>query len=177
LDRSYSSSGSTERRRRPLAVALAVSQLLRAASDEYRPIWTPAIDDELRVIARGQTDLASALLEALEWKPDLVLIVSDGYENDPSRGAAEVARVFREHLDPTRRVSMIHLNPVFDADHYAPKTIGRALPTVGLRDAEDLFTMLGFARFVEGSAPLEELEHYLARRVAQLLGAEDGAQR
>ncbi|MEZ4361540.1 MAG: hypothetical protein R3B48_15240 [Kofleriaceae bacterium] len=36
LDRSYSSSGSSEKRRRPLAVAWAVSHLLRAAAREYR---------------------------------------------------------------------------------------------------------------------------------------------
>ncbi|MEZ4361539.1 MAG: hypothetical protein R3B48_15235 [Kofleriaceae bacterium] len=96
--------------------------------------------------------------------------MSDGYENDPPRGAAEVARVFRQRLDPERRVSIIHLNPVFDAEHYAPRALGAAIPTVGLRDAEDLLTMLGFARFADGSAPLSELEAYLATRVRGVLG-------
>ena len=40
-----------------------------------------------------QTDLASPLLAALEWAPDLVVIVSDGFDNDPPRGAGEVCRV------------------------------------------------------------------------------------
>jgi len=40
LDRSYSSAGSTEKRRRPLAVALGASYLLRAASREFRAFWT-----------------------------------------------------------------------------------------------------------------------------------------
>ena len=43
------------------------------------------------------------------------------------------------------------------------------VPTVGVRDAEDLPTVLGFARFAEGAAPLSELEHYLAARVRGLL--------
>ena len=43
------------------------------------------------------------------------------------------------------------------------------MPTVGLRDAEDLPTLLGFARFADGTAPLEELEAYLERRVNELL--------
>jgi hypothetical protein len=72
-------------------------------------------------------------------------------------------------LDPNRTTSIIHLNPVFDAEHYAPRTIGAAIPSVGLRDAEDLLTMLGFARFADGSAPLAELEDYLAERVKRLL--------
>ena len=169
LDRSFSSSGSSEKRRRPLAVAWAASQLLRSAAQEYRAFWTPRLDDELQVAAQGQSDLATPLLDALEWGADLILIVSDGHENDPPRGAAEVARVFKNRLDPNRKTSIVHLNPVFDADHYAPRSIGSAIPTVGLRDAEDLLTMLGFARFADGSAPLLELEDYLAERVKQML--------
>ncbi len=106
LDRSFSSSGSSEKRRRPLAVAWAASQLLRLAAQEYRAFWTPRLDDELKVTAHGQSDLATPLLEALEWGADLILIVSDGCENDPPRGAAEVARVFRTRLDTDRRTSM-----------------------------------------------------------------------
>jgi hypothetical protein len=171
LDRSYSSSGSSEKRRRPLAVAWAAHHLLRAAAREYRAFWTPALPDgdESKLSAFGQTDLAVPLIDALEWGADLVLIVSDGFENDPPRGAAEVARVFRRRLDPQRKTSIIHLNPVFDADHYAPRAIGDAIPTVGLRDAEDLLTMIGFARFADGAAPLAELEAYLADKVKALL--------
>ncbi len=172
LDRSYSSSGSSEKRRRPLAVAWAAHHLLAAAAREYRAFWTPRLpdDDELKISAFGQTDLALPLLDALDWGAELILIVSDGFENDPPRGAAEVARVFRRRLDPQRKTSIIHLNPVFDAEHYAPRAIGDAIPTVGLRDAEDLLTMIGFARFADGAAPLAELESYLADKVNAALG-------
>ena len=129
------------------------------------------MNDELTVVARGQSDLATPLLDALDWGAELVVIVSDGFENDPPLGAAEVARVFRQRLDQERQVSLVHLNPVFDAQRYAPRTIGPHLPTVGLRDAEDLLTMMGFARFAEGSAPLAELEDYLATRARQVLGS------
>ena len=173
IDRSYSSSGSAEKRKRPLAVALGVSKLLAAAAKEYRAFWTPALanDDELFFAAHGQTDLAEPLLRALEWGAETIVIVSDGFENDPPHGAAEVARVFRARLDPRRSVSIVHVNPVFDAETYAPKAIGPAIPTVGLRDAEDLLTVLGFARFAEGAAPLSQLEDYLAGRVQELLHA------
>jgi hypothetical protein len=169
LDRSYSSSGSSEKRRRPLAVAWAASRLLQAAANEYRAFWTPRIDDEAQLTAHGQSDLATPLLDALDWGADLVVIVSDGFENDPPSGAAEVARVFRKRLDPRRKTLIVHLNPVFDAENYAPRIIGAAIPTVGLRDAEDLLTMLGFARFADGSAPLSELEDFLAERVRRFL--------
>ncbi len=170
LDRSFSASGSSEKRRRPLAVALGVSRLLAAASREYRAHWTIPTDDELLVTARGQTDLAGPLVEALRGEPDLVVIVSDGFDNAPPFGAAEVIRVYRERIDPHRRTSIVHVNPVFDAESIAPKSLGAHAPTVGLRDAEDLLTVLGFARFAEGNEPLDALEAYLAERAEALLG-------
>jgi len=169
LDRSYSCAGSSEKRRRPLAVALGASYLLRAAAREYHAYWTAPTPDELLVTPRGQTDLATPLLDALAWGAEVVVIVSDGFENDPPGAAGEIARCFRARLDPSRRTSIVHLNPVFDSDRYAPRALGPAIPTVGLRDAEDLLTVLGFARFAEGTAPLSELESYLEGRVNELL--------
>ncbi|MEZ6185647.1 MAG: hypothetical protein R3F62_11635 [Planctomycetota bacterium] len=170
LDRSYSSSGSSAKRRRPLGVALAASALLRRASNEYREFWTLPCEDALLVEPRGATNLADPLLEALAWEPELVVIVSDGFENDPPGAAARLLDAFRARIDPEHRVSVVHVNPVFDADDYEPRTLGPELPTVGVRDAEDLPTLLGFARFVDGSAPLAELEAYLAARARAFVG-------
>ncbi|WP_293256079.1 hypothetical protein [Nannocystis sp.] len=170
LDRSYSTAGSRDKPRRPLAIALAVDQLLAAAAREYMSFWTgPPPADPLLLDPRGQTDLATPLLDALAWQPDLVVIVSDGFDNDPPRGAGEVCRVFRSRLDPARRTTIVHVNPVFDAPHLGPKPLDRSVPTVGLRDAEDLATVLAFARFADGGTSLAELEDYLAARANALL--------
>jgi hypothetical protein len=169
LDCSYSSSGSSEKRRRPLGVAMAAHYLLQAAAREYRGFWTVPVEDSLQVSAHGQTDLATPLLAALGSGAELIVIISDGCENDPPNGAAEVLRVYRHKLDPKRRTSIIHCNPVFNSDDFSLRTLSPFIPTVGLRDAEDLPTMLNFARFAEGSAPLSELEIYLAQRVEQFL--------
>ena len=171
LDSSHSSSGSTEKRRRPLGVALGTHYLLSAAAREFRSFWTAPVEAPLRVQARGQTDLATPLLEALAWEPELVVVVSDGYENDPPGATSEVIRVFRARLDPERRTSILHLNPVFDSEVLAPRALGPGVTTVGVRDAEDVPTVLGFARFAEGAATLAELEEYLAARVQRLLGS------
>jgi hypothetical protein len=169
LDCSYSSSGSSEKRRRPLGVALASHYLLKAAAKSYRDFWTVPVEDVLQVRAHGQTDLATPLLAALDSGAELIVIVSDGCENFPPQGAAEVLRVFRNKLDPNHRISIIHCNPVFNSEDFTLRSLSPTVPTVGLRDAEDLPTMLGFARFAEGSAPLTELEAYLAERVHQML--------
>ncbi len=100
-----------------------------------------------------------------------MVIVSDGYENAPPGALCQVLRAFRTQVPGGRDVSVVHLNPVFDAEDFAPRILGPDLPTVGIRDAEDLLTMLGFARFAEGTAPLGELEAYLEGRVAQFLSS------
>jgi len=173
LDRSYSTAGSPDKPRRSLAIALGVDALLRAASDEYMSFWTPALDDPLQAVPRGQTDLTGPLLDALETRPDLVVIVSDGFDNDPIGGAGEVCRVFKARLDPGGRTTIVHINPVFDAPEFGPRRLGAAVPTLGLRDAEDLPTALAFARFAAGDLSLTELEDYLARRVAVFLARAD----
>ena len=169
LDCSYSSSGSGEKRRRPLGVALATHYLLQVASREYQAFWTVPTHNPVLVHPYGQTDLATPLLDALEWDADLVVIVSDGHENDPPHGAAEVLRIYRRQIDPWRRTGIVHCNPVFNSDDFTLQTLSPWVPTVGLRDAEDLPIMLGFARFAGGSASLEELEAYLAQRVQELI--------
>ena len=169
LDCSYSSSGSSEKRRRPLGIALATHYLLKIASQKYHPFWTIPVENALLVHPRGQTDLATPLLDALELNPDLVIIISDACDNDPPQGAAEVLRIYRTQIDPKQYTSIIHCNPVFNSDDFSLRSLSSNIPTVGLRNAEDLPTMLGFARFAEGTTPLSELEEYLEKRVKRML--------
>lgn len=83
----------------------------------------------------------------MDWGADLVVLVTDGWENDPPSGASEILRVYRDRLDPKQKTSIIHCNPVYNADDFSLHPLSHTIPTVGLRDAEDLPTMLGFARF------------------------------
>lgn len=170
LDRSWSSSGSSERRRRPLGTALAVAALVRVASRDVHTFWTTPVDDELMVTPRGQTAIARPLLDALETQPDVVLVVSDGVENDPPGAAAEVMRVWRQKVAPKSTTMVVHLNPVFSAADHAPVALGAGLITVGVRDAEDLAVALGFARVAAGRASLDELHRWLDARVAAFIG-------
>ncbi|KST65046.1 hypothetical protein [Mastigocoleus testarum] len=169
LDCSYSSSGSSEKRRRPLGIVLAAHYLFKVASEEYHPFWTVPVQDPLLVHPRGQTDLATPLLDALELNPDLVIIISDGYENDPPQGAAEVLRIYCEQIDPKQNTSVIHCNPVFNSDDFSLRSLSPNIPTVGLRSAEDLPTVISFARFASGGSSYSELEEYLEKRVQIML--------
>jgi hypothetical protein len=180
LDRSYSSSGSEEKRRRPLALALAGHYLLREAAERYEAWWTPALpaaatdacgpEPALLLEPQGATDLATPILAALRGRPELLVVISDGYDNDPPGGAGEVLRVFRERLDPDARTVVVHANPVFDANDFSPRALTPAVPTLGVRDASDLPTMLAFARFAAVDAALDGLHEFLEARVAEVAG-------
>ena len=175
LDNSYSASGSPAKRDRPLALALACHYVLQQATDQLSVHWTSPPNSAAELKAVGHTDLASPLLAALAEAPSLVVLVSDGYDNDPPGGAAEIVRVFRARLDPERATSLVHLNPVYDASEYATKAIHPAMITLGIRDAEGLPTLLGFARFIAGSAGLAELQALLEARARELVGEESRA--
>ncbi|MER5885194.1 hypothetical protein ABT160_15305 [Streptomyces sp. NPDC001941] len=169
LDDSYSSYGSGVKRRRPLAVALGCHYLLEALAGRYVPLWTSGARDPLLVRPWGPTPLGERVLDALEAAPDRVVIVSDGWDNAPPGLAGEVLRVWRTRLDPERATSVVHLNPVYDADGFDVRRLAPSVPTAGIRDAEDLAALVEVAQFAEGRTGLAELRAYLDRRVELFL--------
>ncbi len=205
LDNSWSSSGSFEKRHRPLAVALAISSFVRACAAAHRSFWThlwgkppsnrPPSDhglasndrdagggdsghgdsdddrDELFVDAAGSTDLTTPLLAALVWKPDVIVIVSDGFDNDPPGVVGEVLTVVAK-TKLAGAPFILHINPVFDDKSLGPKPLSPSIPTIGVRDAEDLPTALAFAElaFANGRVTLADLDRVLDARVAHFLG-------
>ncbi|MFC8552870.1 hypothetical protein ACFUMI_35680 [Streptomyces sp. NPDC057273] len=172
LDDSYSASGSSVKRRRPLAVALGCHFLLDAlaAPGAYAAHWTSGATDPLLVRPWGPTPLGARILDALEGPaPDRLVIVSDGWDNAPPGLAGEVLRVWRTRLDPGRRTSAVHVNPVYDAAGLDVRRLTPGVPTAGIRDAEDLAALVEIAQFAEGRTGLAELRAYLDRRVELFL--------
>lgn len=169
LDDSYSSSGSGEKRRRPLAVALGCHFLLEALAGSYTPLWTSGGTDALLVRPWGPTPLGTRILDALDTAPERLVIVSDGWDNAPPGLAGEVLRVWRTRLDAERRTSVVHVNPVYDADGFDVRRLAPSVPTAGIRDAEDLPALVEIAQFAEGRTGLADLQAYLDRRVELFL--------
>ncbi|MBV6702249.1 hypothetical protein [Kitasatospora aureofaciens] len=171
LDDSFSAYGSGVKRRRPLAAALACHYLLEALAADYTALWTTGRTDALLAHPYGPTPLGRRILDALDTAPQRLLIVSDGWDNAPPGLAAEVLRVWRTRLDPERRTSIVHLNPVYDADGFDVRRLAPTVPTAGLRDAEDLPALVEFAQFAEGRTDLGELTSHLAARTERFLAA------
>jgi hypothetical protein len=173
LDDSFSTYGSGQKRRRPLAVALAAHHLLAALSDDYTGLWTSGRSDALLAFPYGPTPLGRRILDALDTAPSRLVIVSDGWDNAPPGLAAEVLRVWRTRLDPERRTGVVHLNPVYDAAGFDVRRLAPSVPTAGIRDAEDLPALVELAQFAEGRTGLAELTAYLDSRAARLTGGTD----
>lgn len=166
LDRSYSSRGSRDKPNRPLAVAWAVARFFAACSASLATFWSHATSDEMNLYPTGTTDLVTPLLAALREQPELVVIVSDGFDNDP-QGLAGAVCTAAARLWPG--TFMIHLNPVYDRQAFAPKSLSPSLPALGIRDADDVPTLLAFARFAHGEATMRDLSAALDTRVAAFL--------
>lgn len=174
LDDSFSAFGSPVKRRRPLAVAVATHFLLEAlaAPGQYTPLWISGRDDPLLSYPNGATPLGTRLLDALDTAPERIVVVSDGWDNSPPGLAAEVLRVWRTRLDPEQRVDIVHVNPVFDAEGLDVRALSPLVPSVGIRDAEDLVLLVELAQFAQGRVGLPELMAYLDGRVRRFLGAD-----
>ncbi|MGW4690112.1 hypothetical protein ACWEPM_35250 [Streptomyces sp. NPDC004244] len=168
LDDSFSASGSVHKRRRPLAVALACHHLLAALAGDYTALWTSGRTDALLTRPYGPTPLGRRLLDALDTAPSRLVIVSDGWDNAPPGLAAEVLRIWRTRLDPDRRTSIVHLNPVYDAADFDVRRLSPTVPTAGIRDAEDLPALVELAQFAEGRTGLSELAAYMDARAARM---------
>jgi hypothetical protein len=169
LDDSFSTTGSGRKRRRPLAVALACHHLLQALATHYTPLWTSRRTDELLLYPFGPTPLGERILDALDGGPERLIIVSDGFDNAPPGLAADVLRVWRTRLDPHHRVAIAHLNPVYDADDFDVRRLAPGVPTAGIRDAEDLPTLVELARFAEGRAGLDDVRAYIGTRAKRFV--------
>ena len=174
LDDSFSSFGSPVKRRRPLAVALACHFLLEAlaAPGQYTPLWVSGRNDPLLTYPNGATPLGLRLIDALETAPERIVVVSDGWDNSPPGLAREVLRVWRTRLDPSQRVDVVHVNPVFDAETLDVRALSPSVPSVGIRDAEDLVPLVELAQFAQGRVGLPELMAYLDGRTRRFLGAD-----
>jgi len=174
LDDSYSATGSGVKRRRPLAVALAMHYLLEALAADYTGLWLHHRGDPLLVHPIGATNLGERILDGLERRPDRLVIVSDGWDNAPPGQAGEVLRVWRTRLDPDQVTSVVHLNPVYDADAFDVRRLAPEVATVGVRNAEDAPALVELARFATGSAGFDELRRHLADQVDRFLGTQPG---
>ncbi len=93
LDASASMRGSQGQEFAPIALAVAFERVLQTKCSDLRAFtiggfgWPPAPE--------GPTDFGRALIDALEGEPELVVFVTDGYENLNAGDAARILATIR----------------------------------------------------------------------------------
>lgn len=143
LDDSYSMSGSEEQKLRPMAMALALKQVIKYTAVNYyiKRTQTPFMErngtlSETLPRPSGDTNPAEGLLCLLEQEPDSIFILSDGYENAPAERLAEVLSLVRKIGNHT---PVYHINPVVAAESKkAVKQLANDIPVLTVSNPEQL---------------------------------------
>jgi len=113
VDASASMVGHGTQPLRPMAVALALRDVLKAACPRTAVRYCGGEEDGRLVRPCGDTSLAEPLVSLLAESPEAVFILSDGYENAPAGRVAEVMDRVRELGDTT---PVYQFSPVFAAE-------------------------------------------------------------
>src|SRR5579871_2711881 len=162
LDASSSMRGYGERAYCTLAQSFALERVLQQRCDAYQVLvvggfgWPPAPE--------GPTDLAKPLLDALEHQPDLVVIVSDGYENCYEGDLARVVATL-PCLGVETPVVFCH-SKFSPADDLTLRRPARNLPELAFWHQDD-FTdlLLNFHLLADTPATRAGLRAFLLRRL------------
>jgi len=144
VDNSQSAIGAKERLYYPLAVIEAIARLCLAAKNStVQAFYVGEPLNHSWLKAAGGTELRKPLAQAIASRPDLVLILSDGYENT---SAGSIAQILNTTAVRNSGIAFIHLNPVAAAESIGVRKIAN-IPTFGLSAPEQfpLIVLLGRA--------------------------------
>ena len=168
IDDSFSMSGSLAKKNRPLSVSLAVSSILSTADERLKKYFLSGAKDEFSSRANGATSIAVNVISALEDGAKEIIILSDGYENAPYGGVEQVVKMWRK-IEKGKRVSFIHINPVFNSGDYKIQHLSDLITCCGIRDASEIEQVLTFCRFKATVKKLSEVDNYQTKMVKRYL--------
>lgn len=156
VDASKSMEGDRTQKLRPMAVTLALRDMLMAAAEHGVGHYCGGDYGQQNGLVRpmGDTAIADGLVQVLSHAnpPEAVFVLSDGYENAPSGRFAEVLAQVRELGIDT---PVYHLNPVMAAEASGVKELapGDGVPTMPVQSPEALG-----ATFIRGMIEAEPVK-------------------
>ncbi len=137
IDTSISMFGKETAKRRPMAIALATRDILQASAlKDSTIIYTGDVSNtDILVEPKGETSLAEALIESLENEPDVVFILTDGYENAPAGRVNEVLKAVREIGINT---PVYQMSPIMSAESAGVKQLSKDINVMSIAQPEAL---------------------------------------
>ena len=96
--------------------------------------------DETFPAPQGTTDLASAIIEATREKPQVMLVITDGYENARQGDAAEVIRGIRQL---GLEMPIYEVVPVFTfAEDLSQRRLGELAVTLPIEHEDEVHELI-----------------------------------
>lgn len=164
LDNSLSSIGSREKKYHPIAVSQAMSYILMHNCSDFKEILVNGVRNRLLAKVQGSSPVGKAVLEALKDKPEYLIILSDGYENEPAGLTSQIINAYISKID--KNLKVLHFNPVFAGETEKPREFSKDVMTVGLRDTNQLHTTFFLLNARTNlNAAIKELEKELASKI------------
>jgi hypothetical protein len=164
VDNSTSSIGSAERQFQPLAMISAVATIVGATDAEVSFHYTgPEPDGWIK--AEGATNLRRPFVDALLTRPQLVVILSDGYENVR---AGSINSIMSTKAVQESGISIMHLNPVAAVESgQKARSLSDKIMTFGLSAPEQLPMVTLFGLAAQDPALLEPMFAAVEENVRQ----------
>jgi len=136
VDNSASMGGTDANKNKPLAISLAMRDMLKDTCSHAGVRCTNGSVDALGMTnAGGDTSLALSVAEALQNEPDVLYIITDGYENAPAGRVHEV-------IDATRKIGInipiYQFNPVMAAESSGVRSLSSHLSTMPVSKPEGI---------------------------------------
>lgn len=123
VDNSRSMEGGKTQKYRPLSVGLALRDVIKEASDNAVIRYSDGNGVRGRMAyPQNGTNLARGLIELYEENPDVIYIISDGYENQAAGRVGEVISLAKNKLGLD--IPVIHLNPVAASEVVGVRQLG-----------------------------------------------------
>lgn len=134
IDGSQSMFGDKTQKLRPMAATLAIRDMLSFTAQKVTTVLCGGVTrDELLVMPSGDTSLAKGFMQVVSEAPDVIFVLSDGYENAP-------AGRFQETVTAARKlgvnIPIYHINPVFAAEVKGVRQLAEEVPTLPAQDPQ-----------------------------------------
>jgi hypothetical protein len=157
--------GSFEKKNHPISVAEAITEILSKMTKDLK-IY-PDIKKPFLVKLEGATDLSEPLIQALKDEPELLVILSDGFENTPSAGLAhQILQAYLTKLGKGKKVMILHINPVFAPEAKDIRKLHEKIMSLGIRDVKQLglILLIALANYKK-TAEIEKVLDELRKKV------------
>jgi hypothetical protein len=137
VDTSESMFGSDQAKRRPMAIALAMRDVLVSTARKKTTVIATNGDFDAYGITQPEddTDLATSLLEAFLEEPDAVYLITDGYENVPAGRVEEVMAAVRKMGNKT---PVYQVTPVIGSETVGIRKLSKEISPMPVAKPESL---------------------------------------